>query len=328
MGNTIVFKTPRVGGLVHMPLLEAYRDCFPPGVVNVVHGSGREVFSPVMKQGGVNILAFIGTHSAAQQLHQSHPHPFSVRLALGLDAKNPAIVTSKADLDVAASEITLGALSYNGQRCTAIKIIFVHESVADDLVKRLKSNIEKLVLGLPWDKGVGITPVAEPQKPKYHAEVIADAVAKGAAVVTGNKFDRTLCAPTLLYPCTLDMRICDEEQFGPVVPVVRYREPAELEAYFIATKYGQQASVFTTDASEVPGVLDFLAHHVTVELLCLIVCFSLTSVATHSESTSTRSASAVQTRCPFREEKSARPARCPCGTHCKDRPCFAVSFVY
>jgi glyceraldehyde-3-phosphate dehydrogenase (NADP+) len=274
MGNTIVFKTPRVGGLVHMPLLEAYRDCFPPGVVNVVHGSGRECFTPVMKQGGVSILAFIGTHSAAQSLHQAHPHPFTVRLALGLDAKNPAIVTSKADLDVAASEIVLGALSYNGQRCTAIKITFVHESVADELVKRVKAGIEKLVLGLPWDKGVGVTPVAEPAKPKYHADVIADAVAKGATVVTGNKFDRTLCAPTLLYPCTVDMRICVEEQFGPVVPIVRYKNEAELESYFIGTEYGQQASVFTTDATEVPRLLDFLAHHVTVRSLCCccLVC--------------------------------------------------------
>jgi glyceraldehyde-3-phosphate dehydrogenase (NADP+) len=280
MGNTIVFKTPRVGGLVHMPLLEAYRDCFPPGVVNVVHGSGRECFTPVMKQGGVSILAFIGTHSAAQSLHQAHPHPFTVRLALGLDAKNPAIVTAKADLDVAASEIVLGSLSYNGQRCTAVKITFVHESVADELVKRLKAGIEKLVLGLPWDKGVGVTPVAEPAKPKYHADVIADAVAKGATVVTGNKFDRTLCAPTLLYPCTLDMRICVEEQFGPVVPIVRYKNECELESYFIGTEYGQQASVFTTDATEVPRLLDFLAHHVTVGQL-MQFCVLLTAFAAH-----------------------------------------------
>lgn len=137
-----------------------------------------KVFTPIMKHGAVNILAFIGTHSAAQQLHQAHPHPFSVRLALGLDAKNPAIVTSSADLAVAASEVTLGALSFNGQRCTAIKITFVHESIADQFVERLKAQVEKLVIGLPWTPGVSITPVAEPNKPKYHQEVINEAVAK------------------------------------------------------------------------------------------------------------------------------------------------------
>ncbi len=182
-----------------------------------------------MKEGSVNILSFIGTHSAAQQLHQAHPHPFSVRLALGLDAKNPAIITSTADLNVAASEVTLGSLSFNGQRCTAIKITFVHESVADEFVGKLKANVEKLVIGLPWDKNVAITPLAEANKPKYHQEVIADAVAKGAKVVTGNVFDRSLCAPTILYPCTLDMRICQEEQFGPVVPICVYKDFSQIK---------------------------------------------------------------------------------------------------
>lgn len=144
MGNTCIIKTPRTGGLVHIPLLEAYRDCFPPGAVSVIHGSGRAIFTPIMKSGAVNILAFIGSNSAAQQLHMAHPKPFSVRLALGLDAKNCAIVTSKADLDVAAPEIVLGALSFNGQRCTAIKLIFAHDSIADALVARLAASIDKV----------------------------------------------------------------------------------------------------------------------------------------------------------------------------------------
>ena len=246
-----------------MPLLEAYRDCFPPGVVNVVHGSGREVFTPIMADGRVNILGFIGTHKAAQSLHAAHPMPFSVRLALGLDAKNPAIVTPDADLSVAQTEITLGSLSFNGQRCTAIKIIFAHESVADELAKRLTDSIDKLKMGLPWDEGVKITPLLEDKKSEYISALVADAESKGAKALTGNKFDRSFAQPTLLYPCTLDMRACQEEQFGPVVPLVKYRDFSEVQEYLIKTHYGQQASLFTKNAGEIPQIIDFLAHHVT-----------------------------------------------------------------
>ena len=117
MGNTVVLKTPNTGGLCHQPTLKLFAECFPPGVVNIIHGSGRELFGPIMKSGIVNCLAFIGTSTAgvyeservfflsfvtviffcrfvvfpkpppANALHQLHPQPFTVRLALGLDAK-------------------------------------------------------------------------------------------------------------------------------------------------------------------------------------------------------------------------------------------------
>lgn len=109
-----------------------------------------------MKHGAVNILGFIGTHSAAQQLHQAHPHPFSVRLALGLDAKNPAIVssnqrgiefdvffffqvTASADLNVAASEVTLGALSFNGERVALLFLFLIICLRKDNAALRSKS---------------------------------------------------------------------------------------------------------------------------------------------------------------------------------------------
>ncbi|KNC79104.1 hypothetical protein SARC_08489 [Sphaeroforma arctica JP610] len=265
MGNTCVLKTPRTGGLCHIPLLEFYQSCFPKGVVNVVHGSGRTVFTPIMKSGKVQILAFIGTHKAAQSLHACAPVPFTVRLALGLDAKNPGIVTAQADLNVAATECTLGALSYCGQRCTAIKIIYVHKSVADEFVKKLVAKVDALKAGLPWEKGVNITPLPEEGKPKYLEEVIADAESKGAKAINrhAKQSDRTLVQPTVLYPCNSDMRCAKEEQFGPLVPIVPYESNEELEQYMIETHYGQQAAVFSTDSNTLPRLVDFLAHHVT-----------------------------------------------------------------
>ena len=129
MGNTCILKTPRTGCLCHVPTLELFQQCFPPGVVNVIHGSGRETLPVLMEDGSLDIFAFIGTSKAAVDLQKLHPHPNRLRVCLGLDAKNPAIVCADADLDVAVAECTLGSLSFNGQRCTALKVIYVHATV-------------------------------------------------------------------------------------------------------------------------------------------------------------------------------------------------------
>jgi glyceraldehyde-3-phosphate dehydrogenase (NADP+) len=264
MGNCVVLKTPRTGGLSHVATLRMYQKLFPKGVINVVHGSGRDVFTPIMQSGLVNVLAFIGSHKAANALHQAHPRPFTVRLALGLDAKNPAIVMPSADLEVATTEAVLGALSFCGQRCTAIKIIFVHESIADAYAAKLAAKVDKLSFGLPFD-GSEITPLAEADKPAYLRRVIADAVAKGAKVINkrGCQEDRSLVFPTVLFPVTLDMTVAQEEQFGPVVPIVRFSAVAEVQRYLAATQFGQQAAIFTTQSADLPALIDFLAHQVT-----------------------------------------------------------------
>jgi glyceraldehyde-3-phosphate dehydrogenase (NADP+) len=131
MGNTVVLKLPRTGVLCHTPTFELFRDCFPPGVVNIISGSGRDTMPPMMETGDFDIFAFIGTSKAADAVQKAHPKLHRLRVCLGLEAKNPAIVLKSADLNVAVKQCVLGALSYNGQRCTAIKIIFVQESVLE-----------------------------------------------------------------------------------------------------------------------------------------------------------------------------------------------------
>ncbi len=137
MGNTAIFKPPKLGVLLHRPLLDAFREAFPPGVVNTVYGDGETVVGPLMRSGGIAILAFIGTSRVATILKHQHPKPHRLRCILGLEAKNAAIVLPDADLDLAVQECVLGALSFNGQRCTAIKILFVHRSIAEEFLDRL-----------------------------------------------------------------------------------------------------------------------------------------------------------------------------------------------
>mmetsp|Transcript_32129 Transcript_32129/g.80657 ORF Transcript_32129/g.80657 Transcript_32129/m.80657 type:complete len:539 (+) Transcript_32129:78-1694(+) len=264
MGNTVVMKLPRLGVLCHYPTLELFREIFPPGVINVISGSGRSTLPPIMKSGRVDILAFIGTSRAASALQTAHPNPHRLRACLGLEAKNAAFVLPSADLKVAVEQCLLGSLSYNGQRCTAIKMIMVHESIAEQFVERFCSAVDALKMGMPWSAGVKITPLPEPDKTKYLSELIADAEAKGAKVVNkrGATVDRTLFAPAVLYPANKEMRIFHEEQFGPVVPITTYREEQEIFDYLAASQYGQQCAVFSQDAKAVGSLLDVLVNMV------------------------------------------------------------------
>uniref|UniRef100_A0A0G4IAY0 Succinate-semialdehyde dehydrogenase, mitochondrial n=1 Tax=Chromera velia CCMP2878 TaxID=1169474 RepID=A0A0G4IAY0_9ALVE len=265
MGNTVVMKLPKFGPLCHYPTYELFKECFPPGVVNIVSGSGRATMPSIMKTGKIDVLAFIGTNTAATDLQKAHPKPHRLRAVLGLDAKNPAIVLPSADVDVAAKEVILGSLSYNGQRCTAIKITFVHESMVDRFFPKLIEGVEKMKMGLPWQTGVNITPVAEAHKPDYVQDVIDDALKKGAKVLnpSGNKIDRSFVSPTILYPVTKEMKVFREEQFGPVIPVCTYKDVKEVYEYLAESQYGQQAAVFGTDTIDVARMTDVLVNQVS-----------------------------------------------------------------
>ncbi len=164
MGNTILFKTPKHGSLLHYPLLEAFRTSFPKGVVNSLYGRGANVVPPVMQSGKVNVLTLIGSSKVADELQRLHPKLNRLRSIMSLDAKNAAIILPDADLDVAVSECLLGSLSFNGQRCTAIKIIWAHRSIVDKFLAKFSPEVSKLKPGMPWQAGVQITPLPEPTK--------------------------------------------------------------------------------------------------------------------------------------------------------------------
>ncbi|MFP9098415.1 NADP-dependent glyceraldehyde-3-phosphate dehydrogenase [Flavobacterium sp. RHBU_24] len=258
MGNTILFKLPKHGVLAHYPLLNAFKEAFPKGTVNTLYGKGAEIITPVMESGKVNVLAFIGSSKVANGLKKQHPKVNRLRAILSLDAKNAAIVTKNANLDVAVSECLLGALSFNGQRCTALKLIFVQKEVAAEFTEKLSAAVSALKPGLPWEKDVKITPLPEQDKPAYLKGIIEDAVAKGAAVINenGGFTDASFVFPAVVYPVNDQMRLYHEEQFGPVIPVVPFDSIDEPINYQINADHGMQVSIFSEDAKEVASLID------------------------------------------------------------------------
>lgn len=261
MGNTIVMKIPTTGGLAHVLTMEAYGRCLPPGAVNFISGAGRVTMGPVMET-GPDLFAFIGGSKAADTLLKQHPHPHRLRVFLSLEGKNLGIVTHDADVNVAVEQCVTGATNFNGQRCTAIKMIFVHQSQAGEFCEKLAAKVDSLKIGLPWEDGVQITPLPEPNKPSFLRELIDDATAKGAKIINdqGGLLEGCLMKPAVLYPVTKEMRAWHEEQFGPVIPVAVYEDISEVYAYVQEMPYGQQAAIFSTSTATVSSLVDVLSN--------------------------------------------------------------------
>jgi glyceraldehyde-3-phosphate dehydrogenase (NADP+) len=264
MGNTVVFKPAKYGVLLIRPLLEAFQQSFPAGVINIIYGRGRETVGSLMETGKVDVFAFIGTNKGANELKKLHPKPHRLKAILGLDAKNPAIVLPDADIDNAVSECVLGSLSFNGQRCTALKILFVHKSIVDEFTKKLSAEIAKLKFGMPWEAGVSLTPLPEPGKTTYLTALVEDAKQHGAKIMNehGGETLNTFFYPAVLYPVNNKMKVYYEEQFGPVVPIVPFENEEEAIDYVVNSNFGQQLSIFGKDSKTIARLIDLFSSQV------------------------------------------------------------------
>jgi glyceraldehyde-3-phosphate dehydrogenase (NADP+) len=267
MGNTVIFKPAKYGVLLISPLLEAFQSSFPNGAVNILYGRGRTVATPIMESGKVDVLALIGNSKSANALQNQHPKSNRLRLVLGLEAKNPAIVLPDADLDLAIDECIAGTTSFNGQRCTALKIVYVHEDIVDEFNKRFSARVDALKFGNPWENGVKLTPLPESDKPQYIQELIDDALEKGAKILNkkGGETTDNYIFPAVLYPVNKEMRVFQEEQFGPVIPVLSFKDIDEPLDDMAESNYGQQVSLFGSDIITLAPLIDTL-----VNLVCRV----------------------------------------------------------
>ena len=267
MGNTTIFKPAKHGVLLISPLIEAFQSSFPKGVVNILFGRGRAVAAPIMQTGKVDVLALIGNSKSANALQNQHPKSNRLRLVLGLEAKNPAIILPDADLSLTVEECLAGTLSFNGQRCTALKVVYAHENIVDGFNTQFAERVDALKFGNPWETDVKLTPLPEPDKSDYIQELIDDALTKGAKILNkkgGKRFDNFIW-PAVLYPVTKAMRVYQEEQFGPVIPIVPFNDIEEPLNDMAESNYGQQVSLFGKDVYALAPLIDTL-----VNLVCRV----------------------------------------------------------
>ena len=241
-GNTVIFKPATQGSISGTKMIEALaKTNLPAGVLNLVTGKGSVIGDYLIEHDDIALVTFTGGTSTGERIAQKAK---MIPLVMELGGKDPAIICEDANLELAAQQSVSGAYSYSGQRCTAIKRVLVHRSVADELVSLIQSEVEKLSVGSPEDNAT-IVPLIDEQSADFVQGLIDDALEKGATLVLGNKREENLIYPTLLDHVTKEMRIAWEEPFGPVLPIIRVNSQEEAIEIANASEYGLQASVFT-----------------------------------------------------------------------------------
>jgi glyceraldehyde-3-phosphate dehydrogenase (NADP+) len=241
-GNAVVFKPATQGAISAVKIIEAFNEVdFPAGILQLITGRGSVIGDYIVEHKGIDMISFTGGAEVGRRLSSL---AVMKPVVLELGGKDPAIVCPDADIDKTVREIIAGAFSYSGQRCTAIKRVLVHESIADEVANRLKDAMSSIKVGLPTDNAV-VVPLIDDASADYVQGLIDDSIEKGANVLFGNKREKNLIYPTLMDNVTTDMRLAWEEPFGPVLPIIRVKNMGEAVEIANESEYGLQASVFS-----------------------------------------------------------------------------------
>jgi (Z)-2-((N-methylformamido)methylene)-5-hydroxybutyrolactone dehydrogenase len=251
-GNTIVIKPSEYTSASALELMKLVEEAgFPPGVVNVVTGFGAEVGVPLVEHPLVAKVAFTGSDATGQRIYEAAARGLK-RVSLELGGKSPNIVFEDADLDNAMKGVISGIFAATGQTCIAGSRLLVQESIHDRFLEKLVAFARTAKMGNPMDAGTQIGPVTN--KPQFEKilKYIAVARGEGARPVLGGARavgpecgDGWFVEPTIFAGVTNDMRIAQEEVFGPVLAVIPFKDEEEAIAIGNDVVYGLAAGVWT-----------------------------------------------------------------------------------
>lgn len=224
----------------------------PPGGFNLLFGSGNYVGMPLVKSDDVRAVAFTGSLDVGQEISRSAGIK---RLILELGSNSAAIVDRSADLDAAIPKLVTGGFAYSGQVCISVQRIFVSEKIYHEFAQRYKAAVEALVAGNPLDPKTEIGPMIAEKDAIRIEEWVSEAVSDGARALTGCHRTGAFYAPTILTETTNDMRVMNQEIFGPVVCLVPYREFNDAVNMVNDSIYGLQAGVFSKDIDSINAAI-------------------------------------------------------------------------
>lgn len=245
-GNAVVLKPPTQGAVACLHMVRCFQEAgFPKGLVGAVTGKGSEIGDFLTMHPAVNCISFTGGDTGISISKKAGMVPMQMELG----GKDACLVLEDADLELAAANIVKGGFSYSGQRCTAVKVVLVMESVADALVERVNARVAKLTVGSP-EANSDITAVVSESSANFIEGLVIDAKEKGAKLCQEYKREGNLIWPLLVDHVRPDMRLAWEEPFGPIVPVIRITTVEEGVHHCNASNFALQGCVFTRDINK------------------------------------------------------------------------------
>jgi acyl-CoA reductase-like NAD-dependent aldehyde dehydrogenase len=258
-GNTMVLKPSPYTPLTTLKIGELLRDTLPPGVLNIV--SGGDQLGAWMTQHPVpRKVSFTGSVETGKKVAMSAA-PDLKRVTLELGGNDPAIVLDDADPQVVAAAIFEGAFANNGQVCSAIKRVYVPDSLYDEVVEVLAEKAREIKVGDGHLADTKLGPINNAPQFKRVKELVSDALDHGATAVTGGSAmdgDGYFFTPTILANAQDGTRIVDEEQFGPALPVISYHHLSDALDRANGTNFGLSGSVWGADTERAAKVAEQL----------------------------------------------------------------------
>lgn len=257
-GNTIVLKPAEDTSLSALRLVELlYEAGLPEGVVNIVFGPGNPTGEALIQHPDVNVISFTGSTETGRHVAIEAAKSLK-RVSLEMGGKNAVIVMDDADLDLAVEGILWSAYGTTGQRCTACSRVIVHRAVGDALLEKLVPRIEALRLGDGLDEQVDVGPVINAKQLEKIHQYTEIGKQEGATLVTGGNRVREgnlaqgyFYQPTLFRDVRPDMRIAQEEIFGPTLSVIAVDSLEEAIEVNNNTKYGLSSAIYTQNINRV-----------------------------------------------------------------------------
>jgi acyl-CoA reductase-like NAD-dependent aldehyde dehydrogenase len=253
----VILKASEECPRTHAAVAKAVADSgVPAGVINLITNQpsdAADVVEELIAHPAVKRINFTGSTKVGTIIAQKAAAHLK-RTLLELGGKAPFVVLDDADLDEAAAAANFGAFMNSGQICMSTERIVVDQAVQDDLQAKLVAKAQALTVGDPREPSTMIGPVINEAAAQRVRELLEDATAKGATVLTGGDADGLLLTPTIVAGVTPEMRIYSEESFGPIVTVIT--ADGEQDAVRLAndTDYGLSAAVFSTDAARAEQV--------------------------------------------------------------------------
>ena len=262
-GNTVVFKPATITPGTATRLVEIFAEAgLPPGVLNLVIGSGSEAGDEITNHPAVRAISFTGSNPVGLSLYQQAARR-GAKVQCEMGGKNPVIVLEDADLDLAVESTAQGAFGSTGQRCTATSRAVVVDEIADAFVERIAERARRMRIGDGAQAETEVGPVVDSSQFRNVLHYIDVGREDGAELVAGGDIAKGpglnkgyFIQPTIFDRVAPDMRIAREEIFGPVLSVLRVRDFDEAIGVANDSEYGLSSSIFTSDAARIFRYVD------------------------------------------------------------------------
>ena len=257
-GCTMVFKPAEDTPLLATLLVQSFEEVgLPPGVLNLVHGYGEDAGVPIVEHPDVRGISFTGSLEVGRKINE-RCGALMKRCSLELGSKNVLIVMPDADLDLAVESAAWGAFATSGQRCTATSRIVVHDDARERFTERLLERVGGMKVGSGLEKDVELAPVINEKQKRRILDYIEIGKQEGAKLLTGGEeltgegYDKgNFLAPAIFDEMTPQMRIAQEEIFGPVTGIIRTDDVDEAIRIANSVDYGLSAAIYTHDITNV-----------------------------------------------------------------------------